>query len=226
MSKICLVEDERSLIELIQLNLELEGHEIFTFSNGKIASEHFKKELNYDLIILDVMLPVVSGLDLCRQIRETSSIPILFLSAKGTTYDRIEGLKIGANDYLPKPFDLEELLLKVKILTIGTKSKNDITIIEIGNFIVDCSSYEVKLNEKIVHTFTKREISLIRLFKEKEGQVISRDEILDKIWGKDQFPTTRTIDNYVLAFRKLFEGDSKSPTHFFSIRGVGYKFLS
>ncbi|MFM7682213.1 MAG: response regulator transcription factor [Bacteroidota bacterium] len=226
MSKICLVEDERSLIELIQLNLELEGHEIFTFSNGKIASEHFEKELNYDLIILDVMLPVVSGLDLCRQIRETSSIPILFLSAKGTTYDRIEGLKIGANDYLPKPFDLEELLLKVKILTIGTQSKNDITIIEIGNFIVDCSSYEVKLNEKIVHTFTKREISLIRLFKEKEGQVISRDEILDKIWGKDQFPTSRTIDNYVLAFRKLFEGDSKSPTHFFSIRGVGYKFLS
>jgi two-component system alkaline phosphatase synthesis response regulator PhoP len=226
MSKICLVEDERSLIELIQLNLELEGYEILTFSNGKLASEHFKTDLNFDLIILDVMLPVISGLDLCREIRETSSVPILFLSAKGTTYDRIEGLRIGANDYLPKPFDLEELLLKVKILTFGTQSKNENSIIEIGNFVVNCSSYEVKQNEQTVHTFSKREIALIRLFKEKEGQVISRDEILDKIWGKDQFPTTRTIDNYILAFRKIFELDPKNPKHFFSIRGVGYKFLS
>jgi two-component system alkaline phosphatase synthesis response regulator PhoP len=226
MSKICLVEDERSLIELIHLNLELEGYEILTFSNGKLASEHFKTDLNFDLIILDVMLPVISGLDLCREIRETSSVPILFLSAKGTTYDRIEGLRIGANDYLPKPFDLEELLLKVKILTFGTQSKNENSIIEIGNFVVNCSSYEVKQNEQTVHTFSKREIALIRLFKEKEGQVISRDEILDKIWGKDQFPTTRTIDNYILAFRKIFELDPKNPKHFFSIRGVGYKFLS
>jgi len=226
MSKICLVEDERSLIELIQLNLELEGYEILTFSNGKLASENFKTDLNFDLIILDVMLPVISGLDLCREIRETSSVPILFLSAKGTTYDRIEGLRIGANDYLPKPFDLEELLLKVKILTFGTQSKNENSIIEIGNFVVNCSSYEVKQNEQTVHTFSKREIALIRLFKEKEGQVISRDEILDKIWGKDQFPTTRTIDNYILAFRKIFELDPKNPKHFFSIRGVGYKFLS
>lgn len=226
MSKICLVEDERSLIELIQLNLELEGYEILTFSNGKLASEHFKTDLNFDLIILDVMLPVISGLDLCREIRETSAVPILFLSAKGTTYDRIEGLRIGANDYLPKPFDLEELLLKVKILTVGTQSKNENSIIEIGNFVVNCSSYEVKLNEQTVHTFSKREIALIRLFKEKEGQVISRDEILDKIWGKDQFPTTRTIDNYILVFRKIFELDPKNPKHFFSIRGVGYKFLS
>lgn len=226
MSKICLVEDERSLIELIQLNLELEGYEILTFSNGKLASEHFKTDLNFDLIILDVMLPIISGLDLCREIRVTSSVPILFLSAKGTTYDRIEGLRIGANDYLPKPFDLEELLLKVKILTVGTQSKNENSIIEIGNFVVNCSSYEVKNNEQTVHTFSKREIALIRLFKEKEGRVISRDEILDKIWGKDQFPTTRTIDNYILAFRKIFELDPKNPKHFFSIRGVGYKFLS
>lgn len=226
MSKICIVEDERSLIELIQLNLELEGYEILTFSNGKLASEHFKTDLNFDLIILDVMLPVISGLDLCREIRQISSVPILFLSAKGTTYDRIEGLRIGANDYLPKPFDLEELLLKVKILTFGTQNKNEISIIEIGNFVVNCSSYEVKHYEQTVHTFSKREIALIRLFKEKEGQVISRDEILDKIWGKDQFPTTRTIDNYILAFRKIFELDPKNPKHFFSIRGVGYKFLS
>lgn len=225
MSAICLVEDERSLVELIQLNLELEGYHVVTFSDGKNASEHFRSSLNYDLIILDVMLPRLSGFDLCRQIREKSSTPILFLSAKGTTNDRIEGLKLGANDYLPKPFDLEELLLKVKILTYGSKIKNDLKTILIGEFTVDCSSFEVKMNGATKHTFTKREIALIRLFKEKEGLVISRDEILDTIWGKDQFPTTRTIDNYILAFRKLFEDDPKNPKHFFSIRGVGYKFL-
>lgn len=225
MSKICLVEDERSLIELIQLNLELEGFHVVTFSDGKTASEHFSSSINYDLIILDVMLPKISGFDLCRQIRENSSIPILFLSAKGTTHDRIEGLKLGANDYLPKPFDLEELLLKVKILTLGSQSKNEFNTIQIGGFSVDCSSFEVKLNGTKLHLFSKREIALIRLFKEKEGIVISRDEILDVIWGKDQFPTSRTIDNYILAFRKLFEEDPKNPKHFFSIRGVGYKFL-
>lgn len=226
MSRICLVEDERSLVELIQLNLELEGHLVETYSDGKFASERFNANLDYDLIILDVMLPRLSGTDLCRQIREKSSIPILFLSAKGTTQDRIEGLKLGANDYLPKPFDLEELLLKVKILTIGTNSKIDMTSIQIGNFIIDCTSFEVRNERGVIHTFSKREIALIRLFKEKEGQVISRDEILDIIWGKDQFPTSRTIDNYILAFRKLFEKDPKKPKHFFSIRGVGYKFSS
>lgn len=225
MSRICLVEDERSLIELIQLNLELEGYEVAAYSNGKLASDLFKTNLDYDLIILDVMLPNISGLDLCRQIRETSSVPILFLSAKGTTLDRIEGLRIGANDYLPKPFDLEELILKVKILAQGTQIKNELTNIQIGKFNVDCLSFEVKHNDETVHTFSKREIALIRLFKEKEGLVISRDEILDTIWGKDQFPTSRTIDNYILVFRKLFEGDPRNPTHFFSIRGVGYKFL-
>ncbi len=226
MSKICIVEDERSLVEMIQLNLELEGHKVVTYSDGKLASEHFKMDLDYDLIILDVMLPKLSGLDLCRQIREKTSLPILFLSAKGTTQDRIDGLKLGANDYLPKPFDLEELLLKVNILTFGSQIKNDLTSIQIGRFVVDCSSFEVKQNELTLHIFTKREIALIRLFKEKEGIVISRDEILDTIWGKDQFPTSRTIDNYILAFRKLFEDDPKNPSHFFSIRSVGYKFMS
>lgn len=226
MLSICLVEDERSLVELIKLNLQLEGYEIETFSDGKLASDHFNMNLDYDLIILDVMLPHLSGLDLCRQIKEKSSVPILFLSAKGTTQDRIEGLKLGANDYLPKPFDLEELLLKVKILTAGAQSKNETTTIHIGKYKVDCSTFEVRRDDVLIHSFSKREIALIRLFKEKEGQVISRDEILDTIWGKDQFPTSRTIDNYILAFRKLFEEDPKNPKHLFSIRGVGYKFLS
>ncbi len=227
MLSICLVEDEKSLIELIQLNLELEGYQVHTFSDGKSAIDGFNHFVGYDLIILDVMLPYVSGLDLCVHFRKKSNAPILFLSAKGTTQDRIEGLKLGANDYLPKPFDLEELLLKVKILTQGSSFKSESTELKIGSLNVNYGTYEVTdIENKLIHTFSKREIALIRLFDEKDGKVISRDEILDVVWGKDQFPTSRTIDNYILVFRKLFEKDPKNPEHFHSIRGVGYKFTS
>lgn len=227
MISICVVEDEKSLRDMIQLNLELENYIVTTFQDGKEALNSFEKNIDFNLIILDVMLPFVSGLDLCRFIREKSSVPILFLSAKGTTADRVNGLKLGANDYLPKPFDLEELLLKVQILSQTTFLGKEILSFEIGNFNIDLASFEVKnTSGKLMHVFSKREVELLKLFKEKENKVISRDEILDKIWGKDQFPTSRTIDNYILVFRKIFEIDPKSPIHFHSIRGVGYKFNS
>ncbi len=227
MISICLVEDERSLRDMIQLNLELEGYTVTAFQDGKEALNAFEKNIDFSLIILDVMLPFVSGLNLCRFIREKSTVPILFLSAKGTTADRVNGLKLGANDYLPKPFDLEELLLKVHILSQQISNNKEIISFQIGNLSIDLSSFEVKnSSETIVHVFSKREVELLKLFKEKENKVISRDEILDEIWGKDQFPTSRTIDNYILVFRKIFEKDPKNPIHFHSIRGVGYKFSS
>ncbi len=226
MISICVVEDEKSLRDMIQLNLELENYTVTTFKDGKEALNVFEKKIDFNLIILDVMLPFVSGLDLCRFIREKSNVPILFLSAKGTTADRVNGLKLGANDYLPKPFDLEELLLKVQILSQTKFGNKEILFFEIGDYNIDLSSFEVKnIAGKQVHVFSKREVELLKLFKEKEYKVISRDEILDKIWGKDQFPTSRTIDNYILNFRKIFEIDPKNPIHFHSIRGVGYKFI-
>jgi two-component system alkaline phosphatase synthesis response regulator PhoP len=212
---------------MIQLNLELEGYTVTTFQDGKEALNAFEKNIDFSLIILDVMLPFVSGLNLCRFIREKSTVPILFLSAKGTTSDRVNGLKLGANDYLPKPFDLEELLLKVHILSKQISTNKEILSYQVGNLSIDLSSFEVKNSSGItVHVFSKREVELLKLFKEKESKVISRDEILDEIWGKDQFPTSRTIDNYILVFRKIFEKDPKNPIHFHSIRGVGYKFNS
>lgn len=227
MISICLVEDERSLRDMIQLNLELEGYAVTAFQDGKEALNAFEKNIDFSLIILDVMLPFVSGLNLCRFIREKSTVPILFLSAKGTTADRVNGLKLGANDYLPKPFDLEELLLKVNILSQQISSSKEVLSFQVGNLSIDLSSFEVKnSSETIVHVFSKREVELLKLFKEKENKVISRDEILDEVWGKDQFPTSRTIDNYILVFRKIFEKDPKNPIHFHSIRGVGYKFSS
>ena len=221
---ICLVEDEQSLIEMIQFNLELDGYDVFAIRDGGLAKEHFESKIDYDLFILDVMLPRISGLDLCKIIREKSQAPILFLSAKGTTQDRIEGLKIGANDYLPKPFDLEELILKVKILTKKEGEQKDF-LLQVGELEVDFNTFEVRsLENEIVHLFSKREIELLKLFQEKEGKVVSRDEILDRVWGKDSYPTARTIDNYILVFRKVFEKNPRKPQFFHSIRSVGYKF--
>ena len=221
---ICLIEDEQSLVEMIQFNLELDGYDIFAIRDGGLAKEHFELKIDYDLFILDVMLPRISGLDLCKIIREKSQAPILFLSAKGTTQDRIEGLKIGANDYLPKPFDLEELILKVKILTKKEGEQKDF-LLQVGELVVDFNTFEVRsLENEIVHLFSKREIDLLKLFQEKEGKVVSRDEILDRVWGKDSYPTARTIDNYILVFRKVFEKNPRKPQFFHSIRSVGYKF--
>ncbi len=224
MLKVCVVEDESSLAELIRMNLEMEGYDITHFDNGLKASEHFSQGVNYDLILLDVMLPGMNGVELCRQIRAASNVPILFLSAKGTTSDRIEGLKAGGNDYLPKPFDLEELLLRVAVLANVNKKENPETL-QVGKCEVNFKTFLVRnttTGEEI--GLSKKEVSLIQLFFEKNGEVIARSEILDKVWGKDQFPTTRTIDNYILNFRKIFEDDPKNPQHFHSVRGVGYKF--
>ena len=224
MKNICLIEDEESIVELIKLNLELEGYKVSSFNHGRKAKEALKEIIEYDLIILDVMLPEYSGFDLCKDIRALSEVPILFLSAKGIASDRIHGLKLGANDYLAKPFDLEELILRIQNLVMN---KPDLSAksIKIGEVRVNFSSYEASDEQsKTIHVFSKREIELLELFYENEGKVVSRDDILDKLWGKDNFPTSRTIDNYILTFRKIFEQNPKEPTYFHSIRGVGYRF--
>ncbi|HNS41756.1 MAG TPA: response regulator transcription factor [Taishania sp.] len=221
-NSIVLVEDEQSIAEVVLMNLELENYKVTVFSNGRQALENLPLLLNANLVILDVMLPEVNGIDICKEIRKHSSVPILFISAKGTSSDKIEGLKSGGTDYLGKPFDLEELLLRVNILIGRTNAQQHL---KIGKNTVDFRTYVVtdEQNQKIAE-LSKREIELLQLFNAKQGEVISRDEILDKVWGIDQYPTSRTIDNFILSFRKLFEENSKTPKYFHSIRGVGYKF--
>lgn len=226
MQHILLIEDESSLLEMIQLNLELDGFQVTSCANGRQALG-FATELDqFQLVILDVMLPEVSGLDICRAFRQHSDIPVLFLSAKGTTVDRIAGLKLGANDYLPKPFDLEELLLRVHVLVKTREKQHPVAeTLLIGNREVVYATYEVhNLTDGTRQLLTKREIELLQLFQAKKEEVVSRDEILATLWGNDQFPTGRTIDNYILNFRKIFEEDPRNPHYFHSIRGVGYKF--
>lgn len=226
MPHIVLVEDETSLHELIKLNLELEGHTVSSFFTGNEAMKNLDQSAKADLVILDIMLPNVSGLDICVAIRKNSEVPILFLSAKGTTSDRIIGLKKGGTDYLVKPFDLEELLLKVSILVRTPKVKQEQTKVVVNDKTVDFITFEVRdTANQLVATLTKKEIELLRLFDAKAGQVISRDEILDSVWGQDQFPSSRTVDNFIVGFRKLFEVDQRNPQFFQSIRGVGYKFI-
>ncbi len=226
--RVLLVEDEEHLLRTISLNLELEGYDVSAISNGKEALKEFRKA-HFDLVILDVMLPEVDGFDICRTIRlENKKVPILFLTAKGSGSDKVKGLKLGADDYLTKPFNLEEFILRVQNLVrrgVPAASKEAVDVYRFGGNEVNFLRFEaVNFKGKKI-SLSKRETNLLRLLVERKNEVISREEILQAVWGYDVFPSTRTIDNYILAFRKNFEEDPKEPRHFFSVRSVGYKFI-
>lgn len=228
--RILLVEDEESLASMVKLNLEMEGYHVVLATDGHAALDKFRNQA-FDLAILDVMLPEMDGFAVCQTVRiEGNKTPILFLSAKGTGKDKIEGLKLGGDDYLAKPFDLEELLLRVSKLIIrhdsGVKSLSDIETYQFGPNTVNFLNYTIVDKEGKQHEISKKEIMLLKLLTQKDGEVVSREEILEKVWGYDVFPSTRTIDNYILMFRKYFEPDSRQPIYFHSVRGVGYKFTS
>jgi two-component system alkaline phosphatase synthesis response regulator PhoP len=226
MIRILLVEDEENIKDVIKLNLELEGYEIVATDNGKEALK-LTKEQHFDLLILDVMLPEIDGYQICEQIRLTNrDVPIIFLTAKDAAQDRITGLKKGADDYLTKPFNLEELLLRVQNLIKRTSKSPDVTPDEytFKNNWVNFATYEAQGNPG-KFSLTKKEAMLLKLLIDRKGEVVSRQQILQSVWGYDVYPSTRTIDNFILSFRKYFEEDPKSPTHFLSVRGVGYKFV-
>lgn len=225
---ILLVEDEENLQEALKLNLELEGYEITGAYDGAEALQAVQKEY-FNLIILDVMLPEIDGITVCETIRLSNpDIPILILSAKNSSADRVLGLKKGADDYLTKPFNLEELLLRVNNLIKKSErlsSKEPIPDVYVfGKNKIDFKASEAftRTGEKV--TLTKKEIMLLKLLIENKNEVVTREKILQVVWGYNVYPTTRTIDNFILNFRKYFEEDSRAPEYFHSVRGVGYKF--
>jgi two-component system alkaline phosphatase synthesis response regulator PhoP len=226
--RILLVEDESHFLEAITLNLEMEGYEVIQAVDGKQGYKYFKSA-KFDLIILDLMLPHIDGLTLCKNIRlENAHVPIIMLTAKGSNQEKVEGLKSGADDYITKPFNLEEFLLRVQSLlrrsSSGTVKNTVPDIITIGNKTINFLTYEVSGASTEVVVLSKKEVQLLKLLVDKENEVVSRDTILEEIWGYEIYPTARTIDNFILNLRKYFEENPKEPKHFHSIRGVGYKF--
>lgn len=227
-TNILLVEDEENLHEALKLNLEMEGYEVTSAYDGNEALKAIKDEY-FDLIIMDVMLPHVDGITVTETIRiQNNEVPVLILSAKNTSADRVLGLKKGADDYLVKPFNLEELLLRVDKLILKNKKLLDKETIgdtyEFGNNKIDFKAQEVITwnNEHI--ELSKKEVMLLKLLIENRNEVVTREKILQSVWGYNVYPTTRTIDNFILNFRKYFEKDSRNPKFFHSVRGVGYKY--
>lgn len=225
---ILLVEDEENLHEALKLNLELEQYEVTGAHDGVEALKAIQKE-HFDLMILDVMLPEMDGISVCEAVRlQHNDIPILILSAKNSSADRVLGLKKGADDYLTKPFNLEELLLRVAKLL--QKSTQLVTGKQVDQtFTFGKNSIDFKAQECITHTgekiaLTKKEAMLLKLLIENRNEVVPREKILQVVWGYNVYPTTRTIDNFILSFRKYFEEDSRNARYFHSVRGIGYKF--
>jgi two-component system alkaline phosphatase synthesis response regulator PhoP len=225
---ILLVEDELNLHESLKLNLELEGYEVTSSYDGLNAIKAVQNEY-FDLIVLDVMLPEMDGLTVMETIRiSNNKVPILILSARNSSADRVLGLKKGADDYLTKPFNLEELLLRIQKLIEKNKKLQDKDTIgdtySFGNNKVDFNAQEAitKSGDRI--QLSKKEAMLLKLLFENKNEVVPREKILQTVWGYNVYPTTRTIDNFILNFRKYFEDDSRNPRYFHSVRGVGYKY--
>lgn len=227
-ASLLVAEDEESLREALKLNLELEGYEVTTVDNGPAVIKAVRNEY-FDLIVLDIMLPDMDGITVCETIRmQHNDVPILFLSARNSSADRVEGLRKGGDDYLTKPFNLEELLLRVeKLITKNKKMKEPQSVSDVYEFdgcVIDFGAHECTDKNGEKQELSKKEAALLRLLTEHEGEVVSREQILQIVWGYNVYPTTRTIDNFILNFRKFFERDSRNPRHFHSIRGIGYKF--
>ena len=199
-----------------------------TAETGPNVIKSVKNEY-FDLIVLDIMLPEMDGITVCETIRmQHNDVPIMFLSARNTSADRVEGLKKGGDDYMTKPFNLEELLLRVdKLITKNKKIKEPQSVGDTYQFDgcrIDFAAHECVDKDGQRQELSKKEAALLKLLVEHEGEVVSREQILQIVWGYNVYPTTRTIDNFILNFRKYFEKDSRNPEHFHSIRGIGYKF--
>ena len=223
--RVLIVEDEISIQQLMSMALLTEGFEVACASDGSEALAKQESEY-FDLIILDIMLPEVDGFDVCKHIRvQNEQIPILFLTARDSKEDRIKGLRLGGDDYLTKPFAVEELILRIKNLLRRSKiaDEADVSTFKFGDYQIDFNNLEAR-GIQGEFKMTNIEAKLLRMFVEQKNQIISRKEILHYVWGYDVMPATRTIDNFILGLRKRFETDTRKPQYFHSIRGVGYKF--
>jgi len=227
-SSILLVEDEQTMARGLEYNLAAEGYSVVLASDGKEALKKLQAKELYDLVILDIMLPYVNGFDIAGQIRaDDKQLPILFLTARSGIKDRIRGLELGADDYMTKPFHLEELLLKVKGMLRRKawykESSGSMPIYKIGNWQVNFDSL-LCINPHGEIRLTLHEAMLIKYLVDHKDQVVSRKELLNKVWNISSEIETRTVDNFIARLRKYFEPDPDNPAYIKSVRGVGYIF--
>jgi two-component system alkaline phosphatase synthesis response regulator PhoP len=227
---ILLVDDEVGLAEMLKFNLELDGFAVTMVHDGLTAIGMLATQV-FDLVVLDVMLPEVDGYHICKQFRQTNTqTPVIFLSAKGNGSDRIHGLRLGANDYLAKPFEYDELVLRINNLISVNVTQNgasEILTYAFGNCSIDFEKMLAIGNKGLQIDLSKIEFQMMKFFVLNKNRVVTRDEIYKHIWGyrQNEIPTSRTLDNFVVVLRKYFERDPSNPEVIISVRGVGYKFV-
>lgn len=227
MTKILIVEDESSFSEAISFLLGKEGFETEVAENGRLALELFKKN-HYDLILLDLMIPEVSGIDVCRAVRTTSPVPIIMLTAKDSEVDKVVGLELGADDYVTKPYSSRELVARIKaVLRRGTPddsgSDTSSSIHAAGHIRMDIERHQVTVNEILINLPLK-EFELLEFLMRNEGRVLTRGQLIDRVWGGDYYGDTKTLDVHIKRLRSKIEDDPANPKLIQTIRGLGYKF--
>jgi two-component system, OmpR family, response regulator RegX3 len=224
---ILVVEDELSLAEAVRYNLEREGFAVDVATDGRAALDRFRSG-THSLVLLDLMLPEVGGLDVCRAIRAESTVPVIMLTAKDAEADRVAGLEIGADDYVTKPFSMRELMSRVRAnlrraempLVQGEREE----MLEGGPVQIDVPRHEVRVRGEQV-AFPPKEFELLELFLRRKGRLLTRDHLIDEVWGSDYFGDTKTLDVHVKRIRKKIEEDPHRPVHLLTVRGLGYKFV-
>ena len=225
MTKILVVEDEESVLDPLELLLTKEGYSIVTARDGKEALEKFDQS-SPDLILLDLMLPEISGTQVCRQIRSKSSVPIIMLTAKDTEVDKVVGLELGADDYIVKPYSKAELVARIKAVLRRQSSDNSSTelgIISAGPVKIDIDRHLVTING-ITISLPLKEFELLEFLARNKGRVLTRTQLIDRVWGSDYFGDTKTLDVHVKRLRAKIEKDPANPVYIQTIRGLGYKF--
>ncbi len=221
--KVLVVDDEPAIVETIEAKLRKEGFTVFTSESAEDVMRLVRR-VKPDLIVLDIMLPQRSGLELCRAIRRESTIPIIFLSAKAAESDRVRGLEIGGDDYIVKPFNLNELVARVRAVLRRSSGTAIPEVVERGNLKIDPRRHEAWIDGKIVE-LSPREFALLHFLMRNAGQVFSREILLDRVWGKDAYVSSRTVDVHVRWLRTRVEVDPNEPQRILTVRGIGYKFV-
>ena len=228
MAKILIVEDEQHMLSGLKDNLEFEGYEVDTANNGHTGLDKIMHS-SYDLILLDVMLPKISGFDICKKVRKEGVFtPIIFLTAKSEEIDKVIGLESGGDDYITKPFSLREMLARVKAVLRRTQDNDSSTekskYIQIGNLSVNFDTYNAFSNEK-PEKLSSKEFDILHCLWRRKNGTVTRDALLDDVWGYDYQPTPRTIDNFILKLRQKVENDPNNPKYIITIHGIGYKLI-